>query len=68
MGAGCGKGILFRYRARNFPGTLDEQEQRRWALHCREVFESQIEEYMLNLENLVHEHESAIESGCQCRG
>lgn len=52
------KPLLFRYRARNFPGTLDEQEQRRWAQHCREVFESQIEEYMLNLENLVHEHES----------
>ncbi|HCH1471368.1 TPA: exodeoxyribonuclease I [Vibrio parahaemolyticus] len=52
------KPLLFRYRARNFPSTLDEQEQRRWALHCREVFESQIEEYMLNLENLVHEHES----------
>ena len=25
------KPLLFRYRARNFPGTLDEQEQRRWA-------------------------------------
>lgn len=50
--------LLFRYRARNYPWTLDDNEQRRWANHCREYFESRIEEYMLNLENLVHEHES----------
>ncbi|HDY8140158.1 TPA: exodeoxyribonuclease I [Vibrio vulnificus] len=50
--------LLFRYRARNYPWTLDENEQRRWTNHCREYFESRIEEYMLNLENLVHEHES----------
>lgn len=52
------KPLLFRYRARNYPSTLDDQEQQRWASHCREVFENQLEEYMLNLENLVHEHES----------
>ncbi|ELV8626314.1 exodeoxyribonuclease I [Vibrio cidicii] len=50
--------LLFRYRARNYPWTLNESEQRRWTNHCREYFESRIEEYMLNLENLVHEHES----------
>ncbi|TMX37411.1 exodeoxyribonuclease I [Vibrio sp. Hep-1b-8] len=50
--------LLFRYRARNYPWTLDELEQQRWASHCRDYFESRIEEYMLNLENLVHEHES----------
>ncbi len=26
--------ILFRYRARNFPATLDEAEQERWHQHC----------------------------------
>jgi len=26
--------LLFRYRARNFPGTLDEAEQERWQQHC----------------------------------
>lgn len=26
--------ILFRYRARNFPGTLDEHEQEQWQSHC----------------------------------
>lgn len=30
--------LLFRYRARNFPGTLDEHEQQRWLAHRREVF------------------------------
>ncbi len=50
--------LLFRYRARNFPWTLDETEQRRWADHCRDFYESKLEDYMLNLENLVHEHES----------
>lgn len=26
--------LLFRYRARNFPDTLSENEQARWATHC----------------------------------
>ncbi|MGO1297918.1 MAG: exodeoxyribonuclease I, partial [Vibrio sp.] len=50
--------LLFRYRARHFPWTLSESEQHRWKDHCREYFENNIEAYMLNLENLVHEHES----------
>ncbi len=50
--------LLFRYRARHFPWSLDETEQQRWANHCRDYFESRIEEYMLNLENLVHEHDA----------
>ncbi|SJL82996.1 exodeoxyribonuclease I [Vibrio palustris] len=50
--------LLFRYRARNFPWTLSESEQHRWKNHCRDYFENNIESYMLNLENLVHEHES----------
>lgn len=29
--------LLFNYRARNFPGTLDEAEQQRWLAHRREV-------------------------------
>jgi exodeoxyribonuclease-1 len=28
--------LLFRYRARNFPGTLDAAETERWQRHCRE--------------------------------
>ncbi|QSA18421.1 exodeoxyribonuclease I, partial [Vibrio furnissii] len=50
--------LLFRYRARNFPLTLDDEEQRRWANHCRDYYETHLPDYMLNLENLVHEHES----------
>ncbi len=50
--------LLFRYRARHYPWTLDETVERRWANHCRDFYESRIEDYMLNLENLVHEHES----------
>ena len=50
--------LLFRYRARHYPWTLDEGEQQRWASHCREYFESRLEDYMLNLENLVHEYET----------
>lgn len=30
--------LLFNYRARNFPGTLDEGEQQRWLDHRRQVF------------------------------
>lgn len=30
--------LLFNYRARNFPGTLDEAEQQRWLQHRRDVF------------------------------
>jgi exodeoxyribonuclease-1 len=26
--------LLFRYRARNFPATLDEDERARWQAHC----------------------------------
>ncbi|MCB2020466.1 MAG: exodeoxyribonuclease I, partial [Burkholderiaceae bacterium] len=28
--------LLFRYRARNFPQTLDDAERGRWTEHCRE--------------------------------
>ncbi|WP_419736740.1 exodeoxyribonuclease I [Pseudomonas sp. COR18] len=28
--------LLFRYRARNFPGSLSEEEQQRWQRFCRE--------------------------------
>ncbi|MCW8344480.1 exodeoxyribonuclease I [Vibrio sp. ZSDZ65] len=50
--------LLFRYRARHYPWTLDEHEQLKWANHCRERFENRIEDYMLGLENLVLDNES----------
>ncbi|MBU2897721.1 exodeoxyribonuclease I [Vibrio hepatarius] len=50
--------LLFRYRARNFPSTLNDTEQHQWANHCQDYFNSRIQDYILNLENLVHENES----------
>ncbi|CAH0526027.1 exodeoxyribonuclease I [Vibrio hippocampi] len=50
--------LLFRYRARNYPWTLNEQEQHQWAMHCQQTFELGWDDYLLNLENLVHQHES----------
>ena len=49
--------LLFRYRARNYVETLSEEESLRWASHCRDYFETRLPDYMLNLENLAHEHE-----------
>lgn len=49
--------LLFKYRARHFAETLSDEEQQRWANHCRDYFESSLPNYMLNLENLAHEHE-----------
>ena len=31
--------LLFRYRARNFPDTLSDEEQTRWQQHCKEQLE-----------------------------
>ena len=32
--------LLFRYRARNFPDTLDNDEQQRWKLFCQQRLSS----------------------------
>ncbi|WP_413284414.1 exodeoxyribonuclease I [Vibrio sp. MA40-2] len=50
--------LLFNYQARNYPETLDEQQQQRWASSCRDYFEASLPNYILNLENLAHEHEN----------
>ncbi|XQW86971.1 exodeoxyribonuclease I [Thalassotalea piscium] len=56
--------LLFRFRARNYPYTLNSEEQLKWQQYCRDKIQSggkgllSIEEYMLKLENLAHEHES----------
>ncbi len=50
--------LLFKYRARNYVETLSDEEQQRWTRHCRDYFEASLPDYMLNLENLAHEHES----------
>jgi exodeoxyribonuclease-1 len=57
--------LLFRYRARNFPATLDEAEQERWLqhrvarLHGGEGGATTIEAYLNRIDELA---EQAIES------
>ncbi|MEW6484473.1 MAG: exodeoxyribonuclease I [Pseudomonadota bacterium] len=45
--------LLFRYRARNFPGTLDHGEQQCWLEHRRETLNPvRVEQYISELEQL----------------
>ncbi|MEM6160941.1 exodeoxyribonuclease I [Erwinia sp. P6884] len=50
--------LLFRYRARNFPGTLDEAEQNRWLQHRREALNPErVQGYVQELESLFAQYE-----------
>ncbi|MGO1245926.1 MAG: exodeoxyribonuclease I [Oceanisphaera sp.] len=49
--------LLFRYRARNYPHTLTEQEWQRWRQHCQDKLTNQAEPYMQRLEQLVMAHQ-----------
>lgn len=50
--------LLFRYRARNFVGTLDESEQRQWLEHRREALSpARVEGYIAELEQLAAVHQ-----------
>jgi exodeoxyribonuclease-1 len=51
------KPLLFRYRARHYPETLDQHERQEWLTHCQDYFSQHMDEYIIRLENLVHEHE-----------
>lgn len=54
--------LLFRYRARNYPATLNQGEIERWRQHCRErlMYGSKhhlsVDELVLELERLSTEH------------
>ena len=49
---------MFNYRARNFPGTLDEAEQQRWLEHRRDVLSQEaLQAYAQELEALYNLHE-----------
>ncbi|WP_312229183.1 exodeoxyribonuclease I [Pseudescherichia sp.] len=49
--------LLFNYRARNFPGTLDENEQQRWLQHRRNVFTPEfLQAWAEELEVLYQQH------------
>ncbi|MCL1124197.1 exodeoxyribonuclease I [Shewanella surugensis] len=45
--------MLFRYRGRNYPETLDDHEQDKWRTFCQDRLNDPA--YMLNLENLIEE-------------
>ena len=56
--------LLFRYRARNYPETLSPQEIEQWRKYCQNKLmhgedspSIDAQEFMMNLENLVHENE-----------
>ena len=52
------KELLFRFRARNYPNTLDDAEQRRWLQHRQEVLSTErVQSYILQLESLYNLHE-----------
>ena len=49
--------LLFRFRARNYPGTLDDSEQQRWLNHRREALsEEKISQYFEHLSSLMNEY------------
>lgn len=47
--------MLFRYRARNYPETLDDTEQYRWREFCQSRLNDP--DYIIRLENLLEETE-----------
>ncbi len=55
--------LLFRYRARNYPYTLTTEEQQQWQQHCQSKLQYggkgilSMDEFMIKIENLAHEHE-----------
>lgn len=53
--------LLFRYRARNYPWTLTLLEQQKWQAHCQNYFETNITNYINNLESLVAQYENQPE-------
>jgi exodeoxyribonuclease-1 len=54
--------LMFNYRARNYPGTLDEVEQERWLQHRRNVFTPEyLQQYAQELESLYNQYEGDAE-------
>ncbi|CDH05765.1 exonuclease I, 3'--_ 5'-specific; deoxyribophosphodiesterase [Xenorhabdus bovienii str. oregonense] len=59
------KTLLFRYRARNYPATLNYDEQQRWLYHRREILtQENISQYLATIEQLFVEYQSDEE---KCR-
>ena len=57
--------LLFRYRARNYPFTLSTEEQQKWQQYCQNKLQYggkgilSLDEFMMKIENLAHEHEES---------
>lgn len=49
--------LLFNYKARNFPQTLEEKEMFRWSNHRREYFETYGYQFMESIEKLAIKYE-----------
>lgn len=56
--------MLFRYRARNYPHLLTDDEKQQWQMYCKDKVQHggkgllSAEEYLLKLENLAYEYDS----------
>ncbi|MGL4207290.1 MAG: exodeoxyribonuclease I, partial [Aeromonadaceae bacterium] len=48
--------MLFRYRARNYPHTLSQEEALRWRQHCADYLDQHADGYLLKLELLLEQH------------
>ncbi|OUY19951.1 exodeoxyribonuclease I [Yersinia pestis subsp. microtus bv. Altaica] len=50
--------LLFRFRARNYPNTLNDSEQQRWLQHRREALSPErVQDYVLQLEQFYNQYE-----------
>lgn len=51
--------LLFRFRARNYPNTLTDSEQKRWLEHRREALSPErVQDYVMQLEQFYNQYES----------
>ena len=53
--------LLFRYRARNFPGSLSGQEQAQWREHCQQRFQADDDDRILNIKTLNQRVDALLE-------
>lgn len=54
--------LLFRFRARNYPATLNDSEQQRWRLHCQDqLTPERVQNYVQILNELTYQYEHQSE-------
>jgi exodeoxyribonuclease-1 len=52
------KELFFRYRARNFPHSLTDDEQKKWNEYRKAIFDEKKDEYFVRLESYLNEFQS----------